>query len=86
MKGGTRNATRAAADRQELASAIEDVEKLPQVEREDYSSSLWKIAGAKAVLYEITDDRCETTDLITAAAGPEVGGSAAMITEETFTG
>ena len=39
---------------------------------------------AESALYGMAEDKCETTDLITAAAGPEMGAAATMTIEEAL--
>ena len=41
-------------------------------------------AAAESALYGMAEDKCEMTDLITAAAGPEMGAAATMMIEEAF--
>lgn len=41
-------------------------------------------AGAESAMHGMVKDKDRTTDLIIAVAGQELGGAAAMMTEETF--
>ena len=80
MAGRTRSATRAATEREGTAPAIEG--------REDaFPAWLGRHtlqAAAESALYGMAEDKCETTDLITAAAGPEMGAAATRMIEEVF--
>lgn len=62
-------------------------EVLPR-HREDFLSDYFSRARASAetetALYEMAEDTYQMVDPVTTAAGPEAGGKAAMLTDETF--
>lgn len=83
MVARTCSATRVAAEREGLATAIDKVDERLEAQTEEFISRLKTRAKAEAALHGMTGDEYETADLITAAAGPVTGSSTAPIIEET---
>ena len=84
MAGRTRSATRAAAERDELAAIME--EAAPAIIHRRTLNNLPRKARTEAELamYEMAQKKCGTVDLSTAAAGQAAGAGAATAMEETY--
>ena len=84
MAGRTHSATRAAAERDELAAMMEEA-ALVIIHRRALNNLPRKSrAEAEIAMYEMAQKKSGTVDLNTAAAGQAAGAAAAMAMEETY--
>ena len=77
----------AAAEREGTASVIEGFEDALPAWLGQHTFHRVKAKAeeeAESALYGMAEDKCETTDLITAAAGPEIGAAATTMIEESL--